>query len=166
MKVLKDNYSTTERIREDVKQEYPPYPRKTVCENCGSELEYEESDLRMGEYGCMHLDCPLCGYNNMLEDNEHNITLTKDNIEFPVHFHHVSVETGSVDVCNTEGVRKHLKKAIEYFRNHKDEFDYGFWVTGNLYIHVHRYAGDELYDVTVSNDFYNMEIPFEDEDYE
>ena len=47
----------------------------------------------------------------------------------------------------------------------KDEFSWGGHLTGNLYINVHRYSGDEMYEVTVSNDFYHTDIPFESEDY-
>ena len=61
MKVLKDNY--TKATVEEVKK-VEPYPRRLVCEECRSELEYVESDLRMGALGCMYLDCRiqmLCG---------------------------------------------------------------------------------------------------------
>ena len=162
MKVLKNNHDETATIAADTTNK--PYPRELVCENCQSELEYEESDLRMGEYGCMHLKCPLCGYDNMIDDNENNVTLTVDNIEFPLHFHHISTET-AVDICDNEHVKKYLYKAIDYFRKNKEEYDWGSWITGNLYIHVHKYSGDEQYDVVVSNNFYNMHIPFEPEDY-
>ena len=167
MKVLKDNHNKGyEQYFEEIQRAIiQPYPRKLVCENCGSELEYEESDLRMGEYGCMHIDCPLCQYNNMLVDNENNIELTVDNIEFPIHFHHVSENTCAVNCCNNGRVKEYLHKAIDYFRKNKDEYDWGGHITGNLYIQVHRYSGDKMYEVTISNDFYSMEIPFEEKDY-
>lgn len=163
MKVLKDNYNEITTITTNTIKK--PYPRELTCEKCGSSLEYEESDLRMGEYGCMHIDCPLCGYDNMIDDNENNITLTVDNIEFPLHFYHISKETDAVDICNNEHVKSYLRKAIDYFRKNKKEYDWGNWITGNFYIHVHRYSGDEEYQVIVSNDFYGMNIPFEPEDY-
>lgn len=163
MKVLKNNYNEIATTATNIIKKL--YPRELTCEKCGSSLEYEESDLRMGEYGCMHLKCPLCGYKNMIDDNENNVTLTVDNIEFPLHFHHVSKETGAVDICNNEHVKSYLHKAIDYFRKNKEEYDWGSWMTGNLYIHVHKYSGDEQYDVIVSNDFYNMHIQFEPEDY-
>ena len=47
MKVLKDNY--TEIISEQTND----YPKKIVCEDCHSELEYDESDLRIGTYGIL-----------------------------------------------------------------------------------------------------------------
>lgn len=163
MKVLKDNYSNDNLVR-NIEPEIKPYPRNHICENCKSELQYEESDLRMGAYGCVYLDCPLCGFDNMLEDNEYSIVLTVDNIKFPLHFHHVSVENGAVE-CADKYFKEYLHAAIKYFRNHKEEFDWGGHLTGNLYMQVHRYSGDETYEVVVSRDFYTMEIPFEPEDY-
>lgn len=162
MRVLKDNYnkSTVDEVVERIK----PYPRKTICDGCLSELEYEESDLYMGSYGCMHLDCPLCGEDNMLDHHEKNIVLTKDNIEFPTHFHHVCKENGAVDRTNSEEIRKDIKRAIEFFRKNKNEYSCATW-SGNLFVSVHRYAGDEMYDVTLTNDFYTMDIPFESADY-
>ena len=163
MKVLKDNYGTTDNTKRVIKK---PYPRKMICEMCRSELEYEESDLRMGEFGCMHIDCPLCGYDNMLEDNENSITLTVDNIEFPIHFHHTSVETGAVDTCNNKTIKEYLHKIIKFFRENKEEVSWGGHITGNLYMHVYRIAGDDnIYEVFISNDFYDMSIPFEPVDY-
>lgn len=161
MKVLKNNFNETSF--EDIK-EINPYPRKHICEHCQSELEYEESDLRMGALGCMFLDCPLCGRENMLESNENSITLNVNNLEFPTHFFYTSKETGAVDICNNKEVRKRIKEAISYFRNNKDEF---CWYTycGNLCIEVFRYSGDEEYEVIVTNNYYNTYIPFETEDY-
>ena len=161
MKVLKDNYTQTD-IKDNVNA-IKPYPRELTCENCGSSLEYEKSDLRMGALGCIYLDCPLCKYENMIEDNEDSITLTVDNIEFPTHFFHTSVETGAVDVDN-EKIKKYIRNAIDYFRKNKDAFSYE-QQSGTLHIVVFRYDGDKNYEVVVSKDFYSTYIPFESEDY-
>ena len=161
MKVLKDNYNEIETINDTTIE---PYPRSLICERCGSELEYEKSDLRIGFLGCAHIDCPCCGAENMIEDNENNIDLTFNNIKFPNHFWHTSKETGALDVCNTEEIRDRIERAIRYFRNNKNEYDW-YSSCGNLYVNVHRYEGDEIYDITISNDFYTTEIPFEEEDY-
>lgn len=162
IKVLKNNLILGTKEEEYI----DPYPRNLICDGCESELEYEESDLRMGEYGCMYVHCPVCGQNNMLENNEHSITLTIDNIEFPVHFHHVNAENGAKDIFTNDEIKKHLRQTINYFRDNKGDYSWGGWLTANLFMYVHRYSGDEEYDVTVSNDFYNMQIPFEEEDYE
>lgn len=162
MKVLKDNY--TQSNIDEAAENTKPYPRKMICEHCGSELEYEESDLRVGFLGCAYLDCPLCDGENMIEENENTITLTKDNVEFPAHFWHTSKETGAVDCCNNEAVKNAINRAINYFRANKDEYHW-FTATGNLYVDVSRYEGDESYEVVVTNNYYDTFIPFESDDY-
>lgn len=165
MKVLKNNYNyvfNTE-AKTPIKK-VAPYPRKTTCGYCMSELEYDKSDIHIGEYGIMKFECPVCGEGVFLDDHEDNIILTVDNIEFPTHFYHVSKETGAVDICERD-FKKYLREAIKYLRENKDEYCYGEHITGNLYLHVCKYYGDEMYDVTISNDFYSMNIPFEKEDY-
>lgn len=155
MKVLKNNYNTV--FAEDIDKEL-------ICEMCESELEYEESDVTIGEYGCAIVACPLCGYKNYLEDGERDITLTVNNVEYPTHFHHVSKETGAVDCCTNKEIKNYIHKAIEYFRENKDETNW-FCCTGNLYIDVSKWEGDENYWVVVSNDYYDTYIPFEAADY-
>ena len=161
MKVLKNNYKN----EIDMKIEDKPYPRKLICESCHSELEYEKIDTRIGALGCVYIDCPLCGYDNMLlDEDEQGIDLTVNNIEFPTHFFHASKETGAVDVCNNKEVKECIHKAVNYFRENKDEYT---WYTqyGNLFVQVYRYEGDENYWVLISNNYYDTYIPFESEDY-
>lgn len=165
MKVLKNNYSVFKDCFDKIQKNIiKPYPRKTICESCQSELQYDESDLRMGKYGAMFIDCPCCGYDNMLDDNENSITLTRDNVEFPIHFHHTSKENGAKDCCNNKEITKCIHQAIDFFRENKDEYT---WCTqyGNLYVRVNKYDGDENYEVIVSSDYYSTYIPFESEDY-
>lgn len=159
MRVLKDNYKKV-----NTKEEVNLYPRKMICEQCRSELEYEKDDLRIGALGSVYLDCPLCGYDNMLEEHEDTITLTKDNVEYPIHFFHTSKETGAVDCCTNERVKESINRAIDFFRKNKDEFVW-YTETGNLHMSVWRYDGDEEYYVVVTNNYHSTYIPFENEDY-
>lgn len=164
MEVLKDNFNDCSK-ESYVNKCVEPYPRKHICENCQSELEYDESDLYIGFLGCAYLDCPLCEHRNMLEENENAITLTKDSVEFPTHFWYSSKETGAFDCCNNEEIKKAINEAVEYFRKNKDEYHW-FQCGGNLYISVDRYDGDEDYWVVVSDNYYETHIPFELRDYE
>lgn len=159
MKVLKNNYKREECVKKAVNI----YPKKLVCDTCGSELEYEESDMRIGALGCVFVDCPCCGRDNTIDDEE-GITLTANNVEFPTHFWHTSKETGAVDFCNNEEIKKCVYEAIDYFRKNKNEYDW-FCCYGNLYIEVRRWEGDENYEVVVTNNYYDTYIPFEEEDY-
>lgn len=156
MKVLNDRYNKAVQKLSD-------FPKKLVCESCCSELEYVAEDIRIGEFGIAFVDCPLCGYENVAGE-EHNIILTMKNVEFPKHFIHTCAENGAVDCCERD-YKEYLRKAINYFREYKDEFNWSGHMTGNLYIQVHRYENDEAYEVTISKDFYTTLIPFEEEDY-
>lgn len=161
MKVLKNNYKGN---RIESVEYVSPYPKKIICENCESELEYNKSDMTYGWLGAAYLKCPLCDYEMMLED-ENGIDLTIDNIEFPTHFYHTSKETGAVDCLDNKHIKKYIHDAIKYFRENKDEFAYHTG-TGNLMVHVYRFSGDEDYEIYVTNDYYIATIPFEIEDYE
>lgn len=159
MKVLVNNYNgePIESI------ENTSYPRKVVCDRCGSELEYEKEDTRIGYLGVTHLDCPLCGEEIMLEGNEQDIFLTKDNIKFPTHFYHFSKETGAKEIPSYR-IEEYIRKGIDFLRENKEEF-YWYSGTGDSRIFVFRYDGDEMYDIVVAKDFYETEISFSNKDY-
>ena len=163
MRVLKDNYNET-NTKTIVTPIVKPYPRKHICENCESELEYEKSDIRIGALGCVYLDCPLCGCDNILVDNEENIKLTMNNIEFPTHFWHASTGEGAVECLDEKHVKKYIGEAIKYFRKNKDEYAYQS-ATGNLTVHVYRCEDEQEYDVVLAGNYYSVIIPFEPEDY-
>lgn len=161
MKVLVNKYKKNENV--DAKN---IYPKKIVCDCCESELEYDESDIYIGAFGCPHVDCPLCGSDNPIYDEGKELTLTKYNIEFPAHFWHTSVDNGAKDCCNNEEVRSCINRGINYFRENKSEDEY-YWFTeyGNLHVSVRKLSGDESYEVIVTKDYYETSIPFEAADY-
>ncbi len=163
MKVLKNNYKPEETNPINVKK-VESYPRELTCESCFSEIEYEESDVRVGALGMAYLNCPCCGNENILENNEKTIKVTKDNLKFPNHFFHTSEETGAVNTFNEEYIKENIKKAITFFRENKDEFAWHTG-TGNTSIFVYRYDGDETYYIVATNNYYDTYIDFENEDY-
>lgn len=158
MKVLKDNYRET--VEEIKRLKAEPYPRKLLCEKCESELEYDKSDKETGVYGLYYIKCPLCKHDNYLDEGE---DITVENIEFPTHFGHTSDES-AVDCFNNETIKEYIREGIAFLRKNKDEFDW-FVRTGNLHLRVHKYSGDEQYEIMTTKDFYDSYIPFEAEDY-
>lgn len=159
MKVLKNNYN----METNKESETNSFPRKLVCEGCGSELEYNKSDIKFGAFGCGSISCPLCKYKNELYEEDEGLDLTVDNIEFPVHFYHTSLDTGAVDISD-EKIKDYIRKGIDYFRENKNESSW-FVETGTMFLAMWRMEGDKAYDVVVSKDHYSSFIPFEDVDY-
>jgi hypothetical protein len=97
-------------------------------------------------------------------DELDGITLTVDNIDFPIHFLRVNKNERSVRETDTEEIVKDIRRGIEYFREHKEEYS---WYTsyGDTFLILFRYDGDEEYYVVVAKDYYETFIPFEKIDY-
>ena len=133
------------------------------CDKCGSELEITKEDTHIGWLGAVYVTCPCCGEDTMVEEME-GITLTKDNIEFPLHFIRTNKELRNVSEVASDNIVKEIKKGIEYFRKNKDTHDW-YISYGDLFISVYKYDEDKDYFVLVTKDFYETNIPFEAEDY-
>lgn len=144
--------------KSDIKQTV--YPIQVICNNCGSKLEVEDGDAYVGHLGAMYYKCPVCSEENMVDELE-GITLTKDNIEFPIHFYYFG---NGVDLSSEE-IRKYINDAINFFRNNPDNFCYTTG-SGNTGILVQNFSGDHEYHVVVTKDFYETEIPYGTKDYD
>ena len=141
----------------------PIFPFKETCEKCGSVIEIESyDDLHVGALGCYYYDCPVCDKENMA-DHVDGITLTIDNLEFPVHFY--DFKNGK-EVSKDE-IKEYIKKGVLKLRKNKAEDDCGMFytATGDTFVLVKRYPGDEEYCVMVAKGYYHTNIPFQQEDY-
>ena len=89
IKVIRNNFNQNDLNK---KVEEKPKVVHTCCEYCESELEVSKEDTHIGWLGAAFAKCPCCGQEIMVDELE-GITLTKDNIEFPVHFNRKSLES-------------------------------------------------------------------------
>ena len=48
-------------INQKVKDAQSMWPKRVFCDECYAELEIEESDVFVGEFGCHLFKCPCCG---------------------------------------------------------------------------------------------------------
>ena len=48
-------------IGQKVKDAQSMWPKRVICDECQAELEIEESDVFVGEFGCYLFKCPCCG---------------------------------------------------------------------------------------------------------
>ncbi len=48
-------------ISQKVKDAQSMWPKRVFCDTCQAELEIEESDVFVGEFGCHLFKCPCCG---------------------------------------------------------------------------------------------------------
>ena len=160
IKVLKNNSINREKIK---KENIPMFSLKISCPECDSELEITENDTHIGWMGARFINCPCCGYEVMIDELD-GITLTKYNIEFPIHFKRTAKGLRDVVEASSDTIIEEIKRGITYFRTYKDEY---YWYTsyGDLFLIIFRYSDDEEYFIMVTKDFYETYIPFENEDY-
>ena len=48
-------------ISQKIKEAQSMWPKRVFCDECYAELEIEESDVFVGEFGCHLFKCPCCG---------------------------------------------------------------------------------------------------------
>ena len=48
-------------ISQKIKEAQSMWPKRVICDDCQAELEIEESDVFVGEFGCHLFKCPCCG---------------------------------------------------------------------------------------------------------
>ena len=101
MKILKDNSKNIEVKEESIAM----FPLKIKCSECDSELEITKEDTHIGWMGARFINCPCCGEESMV-DKLDGITLTKDNLEFPVHFNRTTKGLRHVAEVNSDEIIK------------------------------------------------------------
>lgn len=160
IKVIQNNFNQN-NLNKMV--EIKPKIVHTFCEHCDSELEVSKEDTHIGWLGAAFVKCPCCGQESMVNELD-GITLTKDNIDYPIHFNRTNKDLRNVVEVQKDKVIEEIQRGIDYFRSNKDEF---YWCTchGDLFLIIFRYEGDEEYSIFVTRDFYETDIPFEKEDY-
>lgn len=151
MKVIKNNIANEKETK---------FPMKAICEYCGSEIELEENDVEVGEFGLYFFTCPCCGG---LSDADDGIDLTSENLDFPKHYYDFS---DGKNIPNEE-INRYVKECINSLRNSTDE---NFYHTctggGDTIVHVRRYDDDENFVINVCKNYYEVEIPYTEEDKE
>ena len=71
------------------------------CENCDTKIQYEKEDIKYREFGFPYLKCPVCNKNINL-DNEEDLKLNFNNIEYPIHFHQFDSKKDAVEIDNKQ----------------------------------------------------------------
>jgi DNA-directed RNA polymerase subunit M/transcription elongation factor TFIIS len=144
---------------ESITKENPKFPMRVICEHCESEIEVDEKDVKIGEFGLYKFTCPVCGKESFVDDE--GLTLTTENLKFPDHYHS---SFNGVNISNEE-IDKMVKDCIKRLRETNDKTVYStFTECGNTYVAVNRYDGDQVFNVVVSKDYYETDVPFTEED--
>ena len=153
MIVLKDKHNHVTQRQDESK----PKTYKITCEHCNSELEVEDDDIQVGAYGMGYVVCPCCGEATYADELADYFPLTKDNVEFPVHYYSFNKAVSIAD--NT--INKWVKECIETFDSNDENDCVRYTGSGDTMVFVFKlFDGDKEYDVYVCKNYYETFIPF------
>ena len=137
-------------ISQKVKDVQSMWPKRVMCDNCEAELEIEESDVFVGEFGCHLFKCPCCGREVAIDGIERDMKPT-----FKQTFLHIF--TGKSDDTI------HIKDdEIQRMINHcvskliPDDVEAGeFSMQGYGDTAVYAFKYEDCIEIIVTQDYYN-----------
>ena len=127
------------------------------CENCDTKIQYEKEDIKYGEFGFPYLKCPVCNKNINL-DNEEDLKLNFNNIEYPIHFHQFNSKKNAVEIDNKQ-INIWIKELLNRIKNEEDG-NFLFKGSGNTIVFVIKC--EDSYDIFVCPNYYEGHIFRED----
>ena len=138
----------------------PEYPKRVFCDKCYAELEVEESDVFVGEFGCHLFECPCCGREVAIDGIERDTPPTFRK----TFFHNSATKEGTVQskhISDNE-VQKMIDGCVH--RLISDDVkagEYTMEATGDTA--VYAFKMENCIDIIVTQDYY--EDTLFDDDY-
>lgn len=137
-------------ISQKVKEAQSMWPKRVFCDACYAELEVEESDVFVGEFGCYLFKCPCCGREVAIDGIERDA---------PPTFKQTFLHTYDDKSNNT----KHIKDdEIQRMINHcvnkliSDDVEAGeFSMQGYGDTVVYAFKYEDCIEILVTQDYYN-----------
>ena len=144
-------------ISQKIKDAQSMWPKRVFCDECYAELEVEESDVFVGEFGCHLFKCPCCGREVAIDDIGRDTPPT-----FKQTFLHIYDDKSN----NT----KHIKDdEIQQMINHcvnnliSDDVEAGeFSMQGYGDTVVYAFKYEDCIEILVTQDYYNDTLFNED----
>ena len=144
-------------IGQKIKDAQSMWPKRVFCDECYAELEVEESDVFVGEFGCYLFKCPCCGREVAIDDIGRDTPPT-----FKQTFLHIYDDKSN----NT----KHIKdNEIQQMINHcvnnliSDDVEAGeFSMQGYGDTVVYAFKYEDCIEILVTQDYYNDTLFNED----
>ena len=139
-------------INQKVKDAQSMWPKRVFCDECYAELEVEESDVFVGEFGCHLFKCPCCGREVALDDIERDMKPT-----FRKTFFHYSVtKEGTVPFKHIPDneVQEMIDKCVHRLISEDVEVgEYTMEAIGDTAVYAFKY--EDCIEIIVTQDYYN-----------
>ena len=135
------------------------YPKRVFCDECYAELEIEESDVFVGEFGCHLFKCPCCGREVAIDGIERDTPP----IFRKTFFHYSATKEGTVQSKHIpdDEIQRMINKCVSNLISDDVEADkYTMEATGDTAVYAFKY--EDCMDIIVTQDYYNDTLFNED----
>ena len=128
------------------------WPKRVFCDECQAELEVEESDVFVGEFGCHLFKCPCCGREVAIDGIERDTPPTFRK----TFFHYSTTKEGTVQskhISDNE-VQEMIDKCVHRLVSEDAEVgEYTMEAIGDTAVYAFKY--EDCMDIIVTQDYYN-----------
>ena len=139
-------------ISQKIKDAQSMWPKRVFCDECYAELEIEESDVFVGEFGCHLFKCPCCGRKVAIDGIGRDTPPT-----FRKTFFHYSVtKEGTVPFKHIPDneVQEMIDKCVHRLISEDVEVgEYTMEAIGDTAVYAFKY--EDCMDIIVTQDYYN-----------
>ena len=137
-------------ISQKIKDAQSMWPKRVFCDECYAELEIEESDVFVGEYGCHLFKCPCCGREVAIDGIERDMKPT-----FKQTFSHIfSGKSNNVVHIEDVEIQRMIDKCVNILISDDVEAgEHTMEVRGDTAVYAFKY--EDCIEIIVTQDYYN-----------
>ena len=144
-------------ISQKIKEAQSMWPKRVFCDECQAELEIEENDVFVGEFGCHLFKCPCCGREVAIDGIERDTPPT-----FRQTFWHTYVDkSNNTKHIEDDEVQRMIDKCVSNLISDDVEAgEFSMQGTGDTVVYAFKY--EDCIEILVTQDYYEDTL-FEDD---
>ena len=144
-------------IGQKVKDVQSMWPKRVFCDDCYAELEIEENDVFVGEFGCYLFKCPCCGREVAIDGIERDTPPT-----FKQTFWHTYVDkSNDTKHIEDDEVQKMINSCVsDLISDEVQAGEFSMRACGDTYVYAFKY--EDCIEILVTQDYYEDTL-FEDD---
>ena len=144
-------------IGQKIKDVQSMWPKRVFCDDCYAELEVEESDVFVGEFGCYLFKCPCCGREVAIDGIERDTPPT-----FKQTFWHTFVDkSNDTKHIEDDEVQKMINNCVsDLIPDDVEAGEFSARACGDTAVYAFKY--EDCIEILVTQDYYEDTL-FEDD---
>ena len=136
-------------ISQKIKDAQSEWPKRVLCDECYAELEIEESDVFVGEFGCHLFKCPCCGREVAIDGIERDTPPT-----FKQTFWHTYADkSNNTYHIEDDEIQKMINDCVSDLISDKAQAgEFSARACGDTYVYAFKY--EDCIEILVTQDYY------------